>query len=96
MKIFFAVGYNKSGTTFLQQLLDSHPDANCPPEHHIDVVAKNLEVFLKQYRSVIQSIDDRTAHQGLRFNENHMFRHAMRGFSLGSMALMSADFPDPE
>jgi hypothetical protein len=83
MQVFFAFGYNKSGTTYLQQLLDAHPKANCPPEHHLNSVVKDLQDFLKRYRAVIQMFDERTARQGLRYNENHVFQHAMRGFISG-------------
>ena len=29
LQFFFVSGYNKSGTTFLQMLLDAHSDINC-------------------------------------------------------------------
>ena len=77
--IFFAFGYNKSGTTYLQQLLDAHPNVNCPPEHHLNEAARYLQEFAKQYRTLIQATDERTARQGLRYNEEHVFRHAMHG-----------------
>lgn len=83
MQIFFALGYNKSGTTYLQRLLDEHPRANCPPEHDLKSVARYLQAFLRKYRTTIQTIDDRTARQGLRYNENHVFQHAMRGIVTG-------------
>ena len=54
MQIFFTFGYNKSGTTYLQQLPDAHPKANCPPEHHLSGFAKYMQNFAKQYRALIQ------------------------------------------
>lgn len=78
--LFFAIGYNKSGTTYLQQLLDGHPKANCPPEHHLISVTENIKKFSAEYQGVIKMFDDRTAKQGLRFNEKNVYRHALRAY----------------
>ena len=80
MDTFFLFGYNKSGTTFLQQLVDSHTNVNCPPEHHLNSVANMIKSFCDQYKPLIQKFDDRTAQQGLRFDENIVMRHTFRSF----------------
>ena len=38
MKYFFCFGYPKSGTTYLQMLLESHPELSCPAEHKLYVL----------------------------------------------------------
>ena len=45
MKIFFCGGPLKSGTTFLQRLLDSHPEISCQPENIFnDLLADFLDL----------------------------------------------------
>ncbi|EGF27473.1 sulfotransferase family protein [Rhodopirellula baltica] len=80
MKKFFVFGYNKSGTTFLQKLLDAHPKVNCPPEHHLNSVISVIRSFCPQYKAVIESFDQNTGRQGIRFDENFVLHHAFRGF----------------
>lgn len=78
MKHFFATGYNKSGTTFLQMLLDGHPEINCPPEHHLITASKFMKQFDKHYLPVIEMFDERTARQGLRYDGDAVYNNAMR------------------
>lgn len=53
--IFFAGGQGKSGTTWLQLLLDSHPDVSCAGEGHlVDFLVPNL---LQSIRSYNQQLD---------------------------------------
>ena len=45
MKIFFCGGPLKSGTTFLQRMLDSHPEISCQPENIFnDLLADFLDL----------------------------------------------------
>ena len=74
MQEFFAFGYNKSGTTFLQKLLDGHPAVNCPPEHHLTTIVEHLRHLARSYRDVIEQIDRNTARQGLRYSEDGVLR----------------------
>ncbi|MCR9211276.1 MAG: sulfotransferase [bacterium] len=80
MNHFFLFGFNKSGTTFLQQLVDSHPQINCPPEHHFNSVINAIRSFCPQYKSIIESFDQRTGQQGIRFDDSLVMLHAFRGF----------------
>ncbi|MFG0254457.1 MAG: sulfotransferase family protein [Rhodopirellula sp. JB053] len=80
MNQFFLFGYNKSGTTFLQQLIDSHLQVNCPPEHHLNSVINAIESFCPQYKLVIERFDQRTGQQGIRFDKNLVMHHTFRGF----------------
>ncbi|MGC2855576.1 sulfotransferase family protein [Novispirillum sp. DQ9] len=77
LSLFFAHGYNKSGTTFLQQLLDSHPRINCPSEHHFTTLRMVLTKGLERYRGTVEAFDSNTARQGIRFDLN---RHVDAAF----------------
>lgn len=75
---FFVTGYNKSGTTFLQMLLDAHPGVHCPPEHSLDVAMQLLRRFDAQYVARIRAVDEGTAQQGLRHDSERLFRRLLR------------------
>ncbi len=81
MHRFFVSGYNKSGTTFLQMLLDAHPTIHCPSEHHLNTLSSGFAKISKQYRLVIETFDERTAQQGICFDEgqfsSQMFQAAL-------------------
>ena len=68
MQRFFVSGFNKSGTTFLQMLLDAHPAINCPSEHHVLTLIQEFSALAQRYERVVQTFDARTANQGVRFN----------------------------
>jgi hypothetical protein len=61
---FFAFGLPKSGTTWLQMLLDAHPSVSCPSEHQISFLLDALPKLLNDYNLVLREIDRRTAQQG--------------------------------
>ncbi len=86
MQRFFAFGQNKSGTTFLQMLLDAHPRVNCPPEHQLAALSKGLASFVAKYRGILQTVDERTGRQGLRFDEAGVHKELFRRFVEVSMA----------
>ncbi len=49
-QIFFVVGYMKSGTTWLQLLLDSHPQVSCRGEGHLwDIFSEGLAKLIEGY-----------------------------------------------
>lgn len=49
-QIFFVVGYMKSGTTWLQLLLDAHPQVSCRGEGHLwDVFGEGLAKLIEGY-----------------------------------------------
>jgi hypothetical protein len=78
MEYFFSSGYNKSGTTFLQMLLDSHPQVGCTPEHHIKTIIKSLHEMNERYESLIKLFDDRTARQGVRYRPGPTMQSALK------------------
>ena len=61
---FFAFGLPKSGTTWLQMLLDAHPSVSCPSEHQVSFLLDALPKLLNDYNLVLREIDRRTAQQG--------------------------------
>lgn len=61
---FFAFGLPKSGTTWLQMLLDAHPEVSCPTEHQLSYVLESLPKLVNNYNIVLQEIDRRTANSG--------------------------------
>jgi hypothetical protein len=63
-RVFFAFGIPKSGTTFLQMILNGHPEASCPSEHQFDFLIKNVAALLTAYNKVLLEVDRRTARQG--------------------------------
>lgn len=91
MRRFFVSGYNKSGTTFLQMLLDSHPSINCPSEHYINAMVQFITQFAKQYRRQLELFDSRTAKQGIRFNERQFVTKVLRSMLLTAMDFGVAD-----
>ncbi|MEO0417060.1 MAG: sulfotransferase domain-containing protein, partial [Verrucomicrobiota bacterium] len=69
---FFVFGMNKSGTTFLQSLFDSHPEANCPSEHSFRSVKKSVDQVADQYQKVLENFDKNTARQGVMFDSEKL------------------------
>lgn len=63
---FFVFGVPKSGTTWLQMLLDAHPEASCPSEHQIAHLFSGLGRVIGEYHALLKSLDERAARQGTR------------------------------
>ena len=63
-KLLFCFGMPKSGTTYLQMILDSHPEVSCPPEHQFDFIIKGLFDLFERYNQILQVVDSRTGKQG--------------------------------
>ncbi|MEX2201156.1 MAG: sulfotransferase [Dongiaceae bacterium] len=61
---FFVFGLPKSGTTWLQMLLDAHPEISCPSEHQLSHFLDALPKLITDYNIVLNEIDRRTANQG--------------------------------
>jgi len=91
MKNFFVSGLNKSGTTFLQMLLNAHPTINCRSEQHFFTLLDELKKLSMGYRIGLQSFDRLTANQGIHFDEN-AFTHNV--FSAMVMELMQYGIDD--
>ena len=62
--ILFAFGHPKSGTTYLQMILNSHPEVSCPSEHQFDFFIKELPRLLDNYNKLLLLVDQKTANQG--------------------------------
>lgn len=80
-RVFFAFGIPKSGTTFVQMILDSHPEVSCPSEHQFDFLIRNVAVLLTAYNKVLLEVDRRTARQGATLltddDVTEVLRHAL-------------------
>ena len=63
-QLFFCFGPPKSGTTFLQRILNLHPEVSCPPEHQFNILINKFGELLKQYDNTLKMIDQRTGGQG--------------------------------
>lgn len=64
-QLFFCFGLAKSGTTFLQKMLDLHPDVACPAEHEFNYLFDATKSILAQYEGVIKDIARRTGGQNI-------------------------------
>ena len=70
MKYFFSFGYPKSGTTYLQMLLNSHPDLSCPAEHQLFILFEGLTKLFTDYNKQIHSINQRMTKKDLALFKN--------------------------
>lgn len=61
---FFLFGQPCSGTLYLQQLINAHPEANCPPEHHLSTIWKSSAKLSANYQDVIRKVDSKNAGNG--------------------------------
>jgi hypothetical protein len=60
VNVFFVCGAPKSGTTWLQRVLDAHPEVMCSGEgHFIDRVTQPLAKIINDYNSQLSLIADR-------------------------------------
>jgi hypothetical protein len=64
-RFFLCFGPPKSGTTFLQRMLDLHPQVSCPAEHQLEQLSHFLDTALDAYFEVLQAIDRRSGGQGV-------------------------------
>lgn len=78
MQRFFVSGFPKSGTTFLQMLLDSHVNINCPSEQNLSYLFQHLFKLSTNYRRVIRDMDRKTGGQGVRYDAQQFFAATMR------------------
>ena len=59
-QIFFIVGAQKSGTTWLQRILDAHPQIVCSGEgHFIDDLSLNMSSLIQKYNQKLLLVADR-------------------------------------
>ncbi len=79
-QFFLVFGIPKSGTTFLQRMLDMHPQISCPSEQSFGALTTNLTALLDNYEQEIGLIDRRTGGQGVR-----SFDHELRNNVLSAL-----------
>jgi len=65
MKYFFCFGYPKSGTTYLQMLLESHPELSCPAEHKLYVLFDGLAKLFTNYNDELIKMNKRMSKKDL-------------------------------
>lgn len=58
-KVFFIVGTPKSGTTWLQNILNGHPNVLCPGESNFNMIARFLVKMADNYNRDIININDK-------------------------------------
>lgn len=63
-RLFFVTGIPKSGTTWLQMLLNAHPAIACRSEDEFEFLRRGIEPVLARYNQKIQRFDETTAGQG--------------------------------
>ncbi len=82
---FLVCGLPKTGTTFLQRLLDLHPQISCPSEQSLASLRDLIRPFLEHYAGVLKMVDRRTGGQGAsRYGttiENDMLRSTVTTLS---------------
>jgi hypothetical protein len=61
---FLCFGYPKSGTTFLQRMLDLHPQVSCPAEQSFSTLTRCIENDARAYNEALKIVDRRTGGQG--------------------------------
>jgi hypothetical protein len=61
---FLCFGLPKSGTTFLQRMLNMHPEVSCPSEHNLVHLSAQIDRLLEDYGKALTVIDRRTGGQG--------------------------------
>lgn len=65
MNLVFTFGTPKSGTTFLQMILNHHLEISCPSEHQMGFIKDELTQLIAKYNYILKVVDRRTANQGI-------------------------------
>jgi len=66
-RIFFAFGTPRSGTTWVQLLLNAHPGITCRSEDQFEFFVRRFGRMLTNYNKLIAELDRRAARQGAFF-----------------------------
>ena len=91
-RFFFVMGVPKSGTTWLQLLLDAHPRIACRGEDQFDFFLGQVPRLLSEYNQLLKEVDGRTARQGARLFED---RDASEVFRDIVARILAKGFADP-
>ena len=70
MKYFFCFGYPKSGTTYLQMLLESHPELSCPAEHKLYILFDGLAKLFTDYNKELLKMSKKMSNKDLALFKN--------------------------
>ncbi len=57
--LFIVTGVTKSGTTWLQRLLDSHPEVACGGESKLNVLLTQLTPAIREYNTALTKTNDK-------------------------------------
>jgi hypothetical protein len=76
--LFFCFGLPKSGTTFLQRLLNSHPQISCPSEQQFDSLHNGFQSLFKRYNDRLRLVDRRTGGQGATLADDETQRRVFK------------------
>jgi len=80
--VFFCTGRPKSGTTYVQRLLDRHPGISCVAEQDLGQLAKLLSDAVKRYNLAAAGLDRRTGGNGRPAFEAPQLRRLVRAATL--------------
>lgn len=63
--VFFCTGLPKSGTTYLQRMLNCHPEISCPSEHQFNSLRNSLGTIFGNYNNMLRLVGKRTGDQSV-------------------------------
>ncbi len=75
---FFVMGFPKSGTTWVQLLLDAHPQIACRGEDEFAFFDKEVNGLLERYNKILHVIQERTAQRSPTLFDNGDKRKLLR------------------
>lgn len=88
-QLFFCFGPPKSGTTYIQCLLNSHPEISCPSEQHLEFLLRGMEGLFSEYNKGLVLTDQRTGAQGA-FQVKYSLLRTMFGDAVRRIAQAAA------
>ena len=90
-RIFFVMGVPKSGTTWLQLLLDAHPKISCRGEDQFDFFLARVPRLLTEYNQLLMAVDGQTARQGSTLFEDEDVNELFRAIVTRALAKAFSD-----
>ena len=74
---FFCGGPPKSGTTFIQRILDLHPEIGCSSEDNLQFLAKNFFQLHQSYNNNLSVFGERIGAKNIPLVERKVFENAL-------------------
>ena len=71
--LFFCGGPPKSGTTYLQKILDLHPETSCNSEDYLQMLGENFSNLHKKYNQTLKLFASRTGAEKYQLVEEEIF-----------------------